>query len=310
MENASGAFLNAVRKFMRQFRAATGAKVIYPALLTLAERLQYDGYLRREETNAAILALSEQGIAIKVHRTGYSRGLIRKILRGQRSDVFRIRKSSLEPYLPWLDEQWDAGCRNGAALWRALKEPGFRGCLGVVSEWSVRRKRAEKAEPAARARAPSARTVARLLTLGRERPSKAETLTVAAVESGVAVLVEARGIIQEFQGIIRRKALDELDAWIGKARGSLVASFANGVSRDKTALAAAIVLPSSNGRPRDKSASLSSSNARCTPAETSISSRHVSSASHEPSLHQICIRAYFGRRSRPLPQRSIPLGPR
>jgi hypothetical protein len=45
---------------------------------------------------------SQQGIAIKeiVRRTGYSRGLIRKILRGQRSDVFRVRQGSLEPYLP------------------------------------------------------------------------------------------------------------------------------------------------------------------------------------------------------------------
>jgi transposase len=117
-----------------------------------------------------------------------------------------------------------------------------------VSEWSARRKRAEKADPAALARAPSARTVARLLTIGRERLSKAETLTVAAVESGVAVLVEARDIIQEFQGIIRRKALDELDGWISKARVSLVASFANGVSKDKAAVAAAIALPWSNGQ--------------------------------------------------------------
>jgi len=250
MENASSAFLDAVRKSMRQVRAAMGARVIDPTLLTFAEKLQYDGYLRREETNAAILSLSEQGIAIKevVRRTGYSRGLIRKILRGQRSDVFRVRKSSLEPYLPWLDEQWDAGRRNGAALWRELKERGFRGCLGVVSEWSARRKRAEKADPAALARAPSARTVARLLTIGRERLSKAETLTVAAVESSVAVLVEARDTIQEFQGIIRRKALDELDAWIGKARNSLVASFANGVSKDKAAVAAAIALSWSNGQ--------------------------------------------------------------
>jgi transposase len=194
MENASSAFLDAVRKSMHQIRAAMGAAAFDPALLTFAETLQYEGYLRREETNAAILALSEQGVAIKevVRRTGYSRGLIRKILRGQRSDVFRVRKSSLEPYLPWLDEQWEAGCRNGAALWRALRERGFRGCLGVVSEWSARRKRAEKADPAALARAPSARTVARLLTVGRERLSKAETITVAAVESGVAVLVEAR----------------------------------------------------------------------------------------------------------------------
>ena len=71
---------------------------------------------------------------------------------------------------------------------------------------------------------------------------------MAAVESSVAVLVEARDTIQEFQGIIRRKALDELDAWIGKARNSLVASFANGVSKDKAAVAAAIALSWSNGQ--------------------------------------------------------------
>lgn len=94
--------------------------MIDPSLVISAEKLQYEGHVRREETNAAILSLSEQAIAIKeiVRRTGYSRGLIRKILRGQRSDVFRVRQSSLEPYLPWLDEQWEAGCRNGAALWR------------------------------------------------------------------------------------------------------------------------------------------------------------------------------------------------
>jgi len=59
------AFLDAVRKSMRQIRAVMGAAVIDPSLLTFAEKLQYEGYLRREETNAAILSLSQQGIAIK-----------------------------------------------------------------------------------------------------------------------------------------------------------------------------------------------------------------------------------------------------
>jgi transposase len=250
MENASSAFLDAVRKSMRQIRLAMGAAVIDPSLLTFAEKLQYEGYLRREETNAAILSLSQQGITIKeiVRRTGYSRRLIRKILRGQRSDVFRVRQSSLEPYLPWLDEQWDAGCRKGAALWRALRLRGFRGSLRVVSEWSARRKKSDKLDPAALVRAPSARTVARLLTVGRERLSKAETITVAAIERGVAVLVEAREIILEFQGIIRRKALADLDAWISRAQAGLVAAFANGVSKDKAAIEAAIALPWSNGQ--------------------------------------------------------------
>jgi transposase len=170
MENASRAFLDAVGKSMREIRKAIGAARIDPRLLTYAEKLQYEGFQRREETNGSILSLSQEGVAIReiVRRTGYRRGLIRKILSGQRSDVFRTRPSSLDPYLPWLDAQWAAGCRNGLALWRALRERGFRGCRGVVSEWSGRRKRAEKADAGAIGRAPSARTIARLLTIGRD----------------------------------------------------------------------------------------------------------------------------------------------
>ena len=51
-ENASAAFLDAVRKSMRAIRTAIGATMINPDLLTCAEKLQYEGYLRREETNA------------------------------------------------------------------------------------------------------------------------------------------------------------------------------------------------------------------------------------------------------------------
>jgi hypothetical protein len=110
MENASQAFLDGVRKSMRDVRTAVGVATINPELLTSAEKLQYEGFQRREETNAAILAMSKEGATIKqiVRRASYSRGLVRKVLRGQRSDVFRVRSSSLEAYLPWLDEQWAA----------------------------------------------------------------------------------------------------------------------------------------------------------------------------------------------------------
>jgi transposase len=50
MENASRAFVDAVRKSMRQIRMAIGATTINPALLTTAERIQYEGYLRRERS--------------------------------------------------------------------------------------------------------------------------------------------------------------------------------------------------------------------------------------------------------------------
>jgi transposase len=250
MENASQAFLDAVRKSMRDIRAAVGAATINPELLTSAEKLQYEGFQRREETNATILAMSKEGATIKqiVRRAGHSRGLVRKILRGQRSDIFRVRSSSLEAWLPWLDEQWAAGRRNGAQLWRALKSKGFRGCPRVVSEWSGRRRRSEKMDASALGRAPSARTVARLMTVGRDQLSKAETVTVAAIESGVEALVEAREAVVAFQTMIRQRALAELEPWIERARTTLVASFANGVTKDIAAVSAAITSGWSNGQ--------------------------------------------------------------
>jgi len=250
MENASQAFLGAVRKSMRQVRAAIGAATINPALLTYAEKLQYEGYLRREDANEVVLALAEQAIAIKeiVRRTGHSRGLVRKILRGQRSDVFRTRQSSLEPYLPWLDAQWAAGGRNGAAMWRGLRAQGFRGCLGVVSEWAARRKRAERMDPSALTRTPSARTIARLLSAERDQLTKSEMVMVAAIESGVSTLTEARDVIAAFHDLLRRRSLPDLDVWIARARASIVAAFANGVTKDRAAVEAAVRSPWSNGQ--------------------------------------------------------------
>ncbi|RWF87179.1 MAG: hypothetical protein EOQ45_33540 [Mesorhizobium sp.] len=50
---------------MRQIRRGVGGTIIDPKLLTYAERLQYDGHSRRQETNEAILELSKQGFPIK-----------------------------------------------------------------------------------------------------------------------------------------------------------------------------------------------------------------------------------------------------
>jgi transposase len=150
--------------------------------------------------------------------------------------------------LSWLDLQWAAGRHNGAALWRSLQAQGFRGSLRIVTEWATRRRRAEKVDADTLHRVRSARTIARLMTLERNDLSEAETVTVAAVEAGVPSLVDARCIIEGFHVMIRRKAEADLDPWIVRARASLVASFANGVAKDITAVRAAIVSQWSNGQ--------------------------------------------------------------
>jgi transposase len=250
MENASSAFLDAVLRSMPSIRQTVGAGEVNPKLLTCAERLQYEGFLRRAEADAAIRALASQGTPIKeiVRRTGCSRQVVRRIVRGVRSDVFRVRMSSLEPWLARLDEEWTAGCRNGVELWRRLKTAGFKGSLRVVTEWATRRRRSEAAPSWGPRKCPSSRVIARMMTIARDQLSKDDAVTIATIEAAVPALVTARDLFDRFQAMIRQRKSVDLHPWLQDAASSLLASFANGLQTDGSAVAAALVEPWSNGQ--------------------------------------------------------------
>lgn len=120
---------------MRQITQAVGNTVVDPRLLAYAEKLQYEGYLRRQETNDAVRELAKNGTSIRqiVRQTGHSRKLVRDVLRGQRMDVFRTRPIFLDNWLSWLNNRWDNGTRDALALWREMRAEGFVGQSGVVS---------------------------------------------------------------------------------------------------------------------------------------------------------------------------------
>lgn len=143
LENASAAFLAAVQRSKPEIRKAIGVTTLDPKLLTAAEKLQFEGLQRCRQTNRMVRRMAGEGVSIKriVRLTGLSRGLIRQIIRGEREDVFRIRESSLTPWLPRLERGWSGGCRNGAELWRRLRADGLQGSLRVVGEWATRQRR-------------------------------------------------------------------------------------------------------------------------------------------------------------------------
>jgi transposase len=251
MANASAAFLEAVRRSMRWIRETLGAGTVDPALLTCAERRQLEGAKRREEANAAILALAQDGVSVKeiVRRTGYSRGTVRRVVCGGRSDVFRPRRSSLAPFQETLEREWINGCRNGAELHRRLTTTGFAGSLRVVTEWATRRRR-EEAALAKRVfrKCPSARTIAKMMTTHRDGEAKRQIVMLAMVEAAVPDLVGARDLLDEFHAIVRERKGDCLDAWIARADNSLLASFAIGLAADRSAVEAALSEPWSSGQ--------------------------------------------------------------
>ncbi len=86
------------------------------------------------------------------------------------------------------------------------------------------------------------------MTFERNNLTKAQTMTVAAIEERLPDLVEARDVAESFHEMLRRKSKDDLDGWIDRAAASLVASFANGVVRDRVAVQNAITSIWSNGQ--------------------------------------------------------------
>ena len=247
LENASAAFLAAVRREMPVIRHTVGATELDPALLTAAERLQYEGFQRRQQTNQMVRQMAGEGFPIKriVRSTGLSRGLIRRIVRREREDVFRVRQNSLTPWLPRLEQEWAAGCRNATELWRRLRAAGFGGSLRIVGEWATRQRRAALSGTG---RCPPARKVAQLMTSARNHLSKAEAVLVAQVEAALPALAVARTLVQRFTDMIRNGTADALPGWLEDAATSHIASFARGLRSDQPAVAAALTEPWSNGQ--------------------------------------------------------------
>ena len=87
-----------------------------------------------------------------------------------------------------------------------------------------------------------------MMTISRDYLTKADTVTIAAIENGVPALDAARDLIQHFQAMIRTKANHELAPWTKVALDSLVASFARGIAKDRNESASVSAVESQTQR--------------------------------------------------------------
>ena len=145
--------------------------------MTSAQRLQWQGWQRRVRVHGEVMRLHQQGaplrhIACDLTR---SRNTVRRWVRGEQPELHRPRMHSLDPWRAVLGRRWREGCRNGAQLWRDLRDAGFEGGMRVVAEWANRQRLADlvrqtgpadvsAVQPPARPTTYPARQAARMLT--------------------------------------------------------------------------------------------------------------------------------------------------
>lgn len=179
-----------------------------------------------------------------------------------------VRESQLDPFLPYLHAQWEAGCENASQLWREIQERGYTGTKKQVLRWMSTRRRtpskhspqktgadaepltaAEPTSPASRP-LPGPKRLAWLLCQGDTELAAAEGATVARVRQD-SELTAVHDAITAFIGLVRTKTSEGFDAWLETTTISTIRAlrtFARGIQADYAAVRAALELPWSNAQ--------------------------------------------------------------
>jgi len=236
-----------------------GAPSRLPAKLSPKEAQQKQA--RREERLARyqqVVALRKLGFSQKAiaERVGIGHATVSRWLE---SGMFpeqqpRLRKTALEPHLPFLYERWEAGCHNIAQLYRELVARGYTHSYRSTYKQLVRllpegRKNAQTSH-----RLPRPPVLARqavFLFLHRPEALEAEDQeTLALLRSLHPEVDQAYELVQQFVHMLRARTGEQLDNWLQHVRTSKIRElqgFVAGIERDKAAVIAGLTLPQNNG---------------------------------------------------------------
>lgn len=226
---------------------------------------------RRKARFDQVKLLRQQGLTIS--QIARLMDMNRKTARSYfHADVFPERKknkcikTSIDPYVDYLQQRFDEGCRNVMQLFREVRTRGYTGSYKPVKRWMwLRREEPAPTTPKHLVEGvrqqihaavqqmtglPSVRQLAWLLV----RPTKdlndtnAKTLNVILNNDVVSRVYD---LAQRFGRMIREHDHDQLDVWLSDSASSGVGelvTFAKGIRADYAAIKAALTTKWSNGR--------------------------------------------------------------
>lgn len=223
---------------------------------------------RHVEQYEHIQALRQRGFSIrqiarllKLHRATVTKYYLADTFPERKPTV--QAKSMLDPYLSYLDKRRRSGCENAMQLWREIREQGYPGTYRQVQRWLHQRRtqpslntpKTFSSQQISDQRPlwyslPSLTQLSWLLVKDPKTLSQPETIILHHLRHNpdIALVYE---LVQHFTAIVREQRVEELDAWLERARNSLfkpLVNFATTLQQDWPAILAAVSLPWSNGQ--------------------------------------------------------------
>lgn len=221
-------------------------------------RLHQDGYATR--VIAQQLSKSPMTIYKYLSMTEFPQGIARK-----------KRPSILDPYQNYLNQRWEAGCRNASQLWREIKGMGYPGTSKQVLRWTYERRdipatstprkylelsKQEQPQlnsirkPAMRLDLPVARRLVWLFLLPESKLKSAD-LNLRDHLLKHPVLSRACTLALDFQHLVCEGQTPAFEGWLQKCEISDIPELINmtaGMRKDFSAIEAAISSSWSNGQ--------------------------------------------------------------
>ena len=253
-----------------QHEGRTGTEVDFSSL-TYAERQKKISRDKRLARYEEVMALSREGLGQRViaRQLRMSRKTVQRYLSSpgfpeRAESVFgrTAHKSKLDPHLPYLREQWDAGIYNCSRLFVLVKERGYTGCQSGLrkrlSAWRAELppQRWRGSPPKARLfaqrgqRRLSSRSASFLMLMPLEKLTPKQRQQIESMCHASPDLHTVYLLSQEFVTLLKERQAEVLHEWLKRAKASQVAelkSFANGIFRDYAAVYAAFSRSESNG---------------------------------------------------------------
>jgi transposase len=229
---------------------------------------------RRLKTYEQTHELRQQGYLIKdiAHHLGIGERTVHRYLAAptfpERQFSTRRRRSGLDPYKPYVLDQWNQGRQHSKDLFREIQKQGYSGSYMSLTRYTKQLRQAQCPPKPSRESLNDlpGRGPAPALTTSEQPPLNArraawlilqnpETLT--SVEDTLLSkliqqpeLSEAITLAQRFIELIRQRLPQHLERWLDTAKDSSVKafkSFAKGLDEDYDAVKAALTLEVSNG---------------------------------------------------------------